>query len=463
MEKPSPVGAERRRAALGERLEVVVERREHAELVAADAVRAAPVDGPRQRRAELVEQDVARAVAVAVVVGLEAVEVEQQEGVGRVRVQDSRQLDLEAAPVAQPGQRVGGGLDAAAGEQRVVLAQRRGHPRQHEPERRDGEADRDHVDVQRHGEREHRERERPEPDRDEQAAIGGVGSRAARGGRRESGGPGEAHHAGGDQGVGDDASGVAAQARHVDHIRRHERDDRGGQGPPEAIDPPAGEPDGADDRAEQHEIPDGIREVRRALPERRALRAIDRGGHRHAGEQCGDRKAADEAVDPRGPQRPADAAADQRDHGDVQARVDREPERLGGRWHRHRIEVRRQRVDDVAREVGEQPGGQCEPRDAIRPAPGGAGDAPDRGDEDDGVVHPTAEEVERPSAAEAAQRLRPDHHEQRTGEQPGDVSHRRSSGRRARGLRRSVSRSRAAPAARPARAPRRRSARAGRH
>jgi hypothetical protein len=204
------VGGERGGAARGERLEVVLERREHAELVAADAVGAAPVDGLRERGAEPLEQDVARAVAVAVVVALEPVEVEQQQGVGVVGAQHAREIALQDAPVVQPGQWVGGGLDPAAREQRVVLAERQAHPREHEAERGDGKAGRCDVDVQRHGEREDGEGDCPEPDRDEQVTAGGGRSCRARGRRRERCGPREARHAGGDQGIADDAPAVAA-------------------------------------------------------------------------------------------------------------------------------------------------------------------------------------------------------------------------------------------------------------
>ena len=347
-----------------------------------------------------------------------------------IRAQDGLKVDLQAAPVAEPGQRVGRGLHLARGEQRVVLAEGERHPREHEPERRDGEAERDGVDVQRHGEREDGQRERSESDRDEQAAADRERSRAARG-RRERRGPGEADEAGGHERVGDDAAGIAAQFGQVDHIRRHERDDRGAQRHPQAIEPPAREADGADDRAQQHQVTDRIGEVRHLLPERRARRALDRRGHRHAREHRGDRKAAGQAIEARRPERPADAAADQRDQCDVQAGVDREPEWVRDRGDRHGAEVGRQRVDDVAREAGEQAGAQRVPREAVRAAAERAGEAPDRGDEDDGVVHPAAKEVNGSRAAEAGQRVRPDHREQHAGEKAWYASHRRSSGRHA--------------------------------
>ena len=223
--KPVPACRERGCTVGGEVLEVRAERREHAELVAADAIRVtALLDGVRESGAELLEQDVTRAMAVAVVVGLEPVEVEQEEGVGGLSTEDTRKVDLQPAPVAQSRQRVGGGLDAAGGEQRVVLAEGQGHPHEHQPERGDGEAERDDVDVQRHAEREHSQREPPEPDRDEQAAAGRDGPsrghvRSERRGPREAGDPGRHER------VGDDTARVAAQLRHVDQIRHLERDD----------------------------------------------------------------------------------------------------------------------------------------------------------------------------------------------------------------------------------------------
>ena len=52
----------------------------------------------------------------------------------------------------------------------MVLTEGERHPREHEPERRDGEAERDGVDVQRHAEREHAQRSAPTED--ELAAVG---------------------------------------------------------------------------------------------------------------------------------------------------------------------------------------------------------------------------------------------------------------------------------------------------
>ena len=209
--EPVSARGERGRAERGELVEVRIERREHAELVATDAVGVtAPGDGGGEGGAELVEQDVARAVAVAVVVGLESVEVEQKQGVRRLLPQDAREVDLQPPPVAQPGQWVRGRLDAARGEQRVILAQGERHPHEHEPERRDREAERDRVDMQRHGEGEHAQCDGAERDRHEQAATRRLKPRR-RLGRRQRGSRREADEGGGHQRVGDNAAGSPPQ------------------------------------------------------------------------------------------------------------------------------------------------------------------------------------------------------------------------------------------------------------
>ena len=86
---------------------------------------------------------------------------------GGLPTKDTRKVDLQPASVAESREGVGGGLDAAGGEQRVVLTEGQRHPHEHQPERGDGEAERDDIDVQRHAERQHAQRESPEPDRDE--------------------------------------------------------------------------------------------------------------------------------------------------------------------------------------------------------------------------------------------------------------------------------------------------------
>jgi hypothetical protein len=172
--KPSPLslsaaGADREIRVLARR-----HRRQDAEFVAAHAIReAAPVDRARQRAAEPGQEGVAGRMAVDVVVGLEAVEVEeqQQERALRRRVDDLLgEVVGERPPVAQPGQRVGRRLAAARAEQRHVLPERQPQPHAGDAERREGEAGRqvadllEVVDEQQRERREHRrQREHEQP------------------------------------------------------------------------------------------------------------------------------------------------------------------------------------------------------------------------------------------------------------------------------------------------------------
>ena len=77
-------------------------------------------------RAEPVQQRVARRVAEAVVVGLEAVEVEEREQHGPLRGGLGGQpleVGEQRAPVAEAGEGVGRGLDLAGAERAQVLAE----------------------------------------------------------------------------------------------------------------------------------------------------------------------------------------------------------------------------------------------------------------------------------------------------------------------------------------------------
>ena len=107
---------------------------EDAELVAAEPVgRAAAGDAPAQPFAEPVEQRVAGGVAERVVVGLEAVEVEQQQEPPRrvPAVEEGLQALHQRASVAETGQLVGERLDPRCSEHRQVLVEGQCHARDH--------------------------------------------------------------------------------------------------------------------------------------------------------------------------------------------------------------------------------------------------------------------------------------------------------------------------------------------
>ena len=140
-----------------------------AELVAAEAVAAAPVrHGVREVAAEARQQRVADRMAEAVVVGLEAVEVEHDQRAGALGVGARDQLvqvNEQAAAVRQPREGVGERLAPRALEQVQVLAVGERHPHDHRAEGGHGERHRGSVDggdrlVGEHAERGEREQRR---------------------------------------------------------------------------------------------------------------------------------------------------------------------------------------------------------------------------------------------------------------------------------------------------------------
>jgi len=83
-------------------------------------------------------------VAEGVVVGLEAVQVEQQQGeraLQRRAGEVALEIGHQAAPVAQPGERIHQGLLAAGGQQPRAVAEGHRHPQHHEAERGGGQAE----------------------------------------------------------------------------------------------------------------------------------------------------------------------------------------------------------------------------------------------------------------------------------------------------------------------------------
>ena len=127
----------------------VLGRGEDAELVAAHPVRVATaLDGLAERAAQADEEGVAGGVAEDVVVGLEAVEIEDREAGGAVRGRlGDHELELarQRAAVAEPGERVRGGLRPAGGEHPAVVAVGDHEPHQHRHETGAGERESEHV------------------------------------------------------------------------------------------------------------------------------------------------------------------------------------------------------------------------------------------------------------------------------------------------------------------------------
>ena len=264
---------------------------EHAELVAAHPERAADaLDGAGEAAAEVLDQHVAGDVAEDVVVGLEAVEVEQRElprAPGRGLVERVGQRAHQRAAVAEPGQRVGQRLVARALQQAGVLAQAHREP-QHEQER-DGEREVDRGRAQRLDLAvPHEHAERGERERGGQADVGAAHrSGAAAGLRRQRGGAGE--HERGQRGAHLDpleqAGGVGDRAQREAGGDEHERAARaapeqrgraGGEAQQQDVAERVGERAGAAARARRRRSarrPRRRRSRRRATSSARASRA----------------------------------------------------------------------------------------------------------------------------------------------------------------------------------------------
>ena len=178
---PSPLGA--------------VERRQHAELVAAEPVGGA---GRLHRGGEVLsqppQQRITGGMPEAVVVGLEPVEVEQRERVRAAALDRLLEVEHQAPPVAEPGDGIRLRLAPADGQQREVVGEQQRHPHDHHAERRGREAGREPVhrrelvvdlEAHRHRREEGRDREQPaalEPER------AGAGGRDPGGERQQQGG-----------------------------------------------------------------------------------------------------------------------------------------------------------------------------------------------------------------------------------------------------------------------------------
>ena len=147
---------------------------EHAELVPAHAVRvAAAVDVPRQRAAQALEQGIAGRMPEAVVVVLEAVEVEehQDQRVGVIGRRDPARKGVgERAAVPEPGERVRQRLAAGLPDHRDVGLEREQQAGHDGDERERGQRDGERVERRDRGVDQQPEPDQPEAERHEDEA-----------------------------------------------------------------------------------------------------------------------------------------------------------------------------------------------------------------------------------------------------------------------------------------------------
>jgi hypothetical protein len=308
--------------------------REDAELVAAHAVGAtAALERGRQVATEALEQRIASRVAERVVVGLEAVEVEQREHVavaGHVEAGSRLEVAHQRAPVAQPGERIRGRLELALAQHAQVLAEGEGEAgddgeagrgRQPEREAVDPGVVVDHEHAERH-DRQHGRHDEHAP----AAEAAGVESP-----RRLPGGEGEDREGGRPRRVEQRVLDVGADGGlvEVDRVADGEHDEAERDHSPRAARSPAGHRhDGEDER--QH------REVAERIAQVRGHRGEGALGARHdaedeRGAERRDRQRGDEPVEPQRPGHAARARAEQQHERHVRARVDRQVAGVGGR------------------------------------------------------------------------------------------------------------------------------------
>jgi hypothetical protein len=252
-----------------------------------------------QLGAEPAQQRVARRVAEAVVVALEAVEVEQQQQVRQRLVLGAQQLEVaqQLEPVAEPGQRVGPRLSAGEAEALAALVVRHREAADHGEHRGGGE---------RHGKRlgrgpvvlhEQREAAEREDDRQDDArhVVGRAGLPPRGLPRREA----DDQRAGDPPDVEQRAGGVglAGHLEEVDAVADREHAEPGTEHDPRPVEPLAAGGHDADDEPDQDHVGERVRQVG---DDRRGV-AAGRGAHGledHGGGDRGNGERRDQAVEP---------------------------------------------------------------------------------------------------------------------------------------------------------------------
>ena len=412
--KPSP-DSESASWARADEVGAAVGGQQDAELVAAHPERGVAAADLREPRAEAAQQQVAGRVAEGVVVGLEAVEVEQREhgGLGLVGGEPALELGDQRAAVAQPGQRVAGRLVAARAQHPRVLAERPAEPH-HDGE--DAAGGRPHralveplvvVGHQQPG------RAQPGDQRDGEEAAVGNGPRVEparalprrRAHEHHARGPGGVEHAA-------DLVGAVGDAPEVDRVRHPEQREAADDRRPGA---PAAEPEDAEqagDEAEQQDVAHRVGEVG-GDRQRVAAGAVEHPAVDERGGDGGEAERDDQAVDPQHPRQPPGAAAGEQQQPDEAARVEAEVERVGERRIGDVVAERleRDRVVEVGGREADHPEPDHEPRLALLGMRDGAPQAAGGGDHLERLVQVLR--PRRPLRPDAGVVQREDRHEHR--------------------------------------------------
>ena len=363
---------------------------QEAELVAAQPV-GAPVGaaGLEQGLAEPLEQRVARAVPERVVVGLEPVEVEEDQRAAAVGLQHGVEVGHQRAAVGQVGEAVGEGLAAARGQQADVLCvgQAGAHPGgQH---RQGGERDGRHGDGP-HGRRQQQPERQQRRDR-RQRHAGPQGARPAA--RRLPGREGDGRHPEDPARVQQRAwlvraGGVLVRVQEVG--RRHRRQG-GAEQRPAAIGPPAHGAERQPDQRQQGQVEHRVGQGHRD-DARRAAGGGEDGREDEGGEQRGTGRTGDHAVERTRRAHPVGAGAQQREDAHVLERIAGEVARVRQTRIGRLVELGKpEDADELADGREPEAGTEGQPREPLGTVGRSAREAHDGGEGRHAEVHGIAD------------------------------------------------------------------------
>ena len=391
MRKPSPCSCRSSLCGGRERLPVRgLDRGEHAELVAADPVDLAAVaDAGGELLREPREQGVARRVAEGVVVGLEAVEVEEHEHGGGAAGERRLEVDHQLAPVPDPGQRVGLGLDARGGEEVELVAERDAHPGDHGQDRRgrqddggrvqalelavDEDRERDHAEDGRHSE----QPDALEPDGAE--LTGGLPGRRGEQEHRERPARVEDRHL-----VRDPADRLVE----VRAVREREHGGAADDAEPRAVEAPAGEREHGDDEPEQKSVGERIRDVHRR-DGRGAAGALHDGAEEDGGTERRDRERRDDCVQQEAALEVERARPHEEGDRGVEERVRGEPQPVRHRRGHGRLVPEEERVVEVPGRPQDQRHAEAGPGGLLLAGAARRAQADEGGADEEQVVEPS--------------------------------------------------------------------------
>ena len=415
MSKPSTALAQSRRRVGDERLDPVVgDLGQDAELIAAEPV--AAVVGPdrfRELLAEPRQQEIARRVAEAVVVGLEAVQVVEHENPARRLRRGEQRIEIgeESSPVPEAGQCIGEGEGGRRRGDAGVLAEGQHRPRDNRQHRRRRERNADRISMLDVAVDEHRDRDRSadERRRGERAVFEDELPPPT---PRQPGGDREKQERCRPESVEEGSRHVAPDRGLVEVCAVGDRRQRQGDGDqrPISAGAPAGEPEHAGEERQQDDVAKRVGEVDR-VGEQLAVGLVQDHVEQDRRSDRGDRQRRHQAVKPDAAVEAREPGANEERETDVCRRVEAEVEDIApGR------EGRRATVGEIPEQVTDGPARhrdrEADPRRPLGGDQDGTGRYRDDGEQFEPVVDPCAGEGVEPRST------RPDQNVQDEEEEP---------------------------------------------